>query len=231
MTNAPKIESVRLNPSIFNSRRFCLVQLRKEINLIITKFIEGRDYNELLDYGCGDVPYKPLFKIHFKNYIGADISDSATSNLRLNKDGTIPLKSDFVDVVLSTQVLEHVEYPTVYLHEALRVLKKDGLFIISTHGYWIFHPDPNDFWRWTSQGLKKIVEEAGFEIISFRGILGRSAIGLQLFQDGFIFKLPLILKQIFSLIMQLLIWFFDKTSSQKTKDKDAGIFIIVARKK
>ena len=95
----------------------------------------------------------------------------------------------------------------------------------------MFHPDPTDFWRWTSTGLQKVVSEAGFEIVYFRGIIGRSAMGLQLFQDGIIFKLPKFLRPVLAIFMQPLIIFFDKTTLQETRDKDACTFILVAKKK
>ena len=136
-----------------------------------------------------------------------------------------------VDLVLSTQVLEHVENPVFYLTEALRILKPGGKLIISTHGYWMFHPDPTDYWRWTSAGLNKIITERGFEIKYFNGIIGRAAMGLQLLQDGFLFKLPTFLRPVLAGIFQPLIYLFDKTTSQSSKDRDACTFVIVAEKK
>jgi SAM-dependent methyltransferase len=144
--------------------------------------------------------------------------------------GIIDMPEESVGFVLSTQVLEHVEDPKAYLKEAHRILEKEGKLILSTHGYWMFHPDPTDFWRWTSTGLKKIVTEAGFEVVYFEGILGRSAMGLQLFQDGLLFKLPKPLRFILSLILQPLIIFFDKIITAKSRNEDACTFVLVAKK-
>ena len=226
-----KTEDQRLFPSIFHSRRYPLIKLRKEIALITKKYIVGSEYNTLLDYGSGEAPYKPFFKQYISNYIAADIEASVEDVMKLNSDGSIPAEANSIDIVLSTQVLEHVEEPTLYLSEANRVLRKDGLLILSTHGYWIFHPSPNDYWRWTSQGLRRIIEERGFEVVSFRGIMNRSAVGVLLIQDHFAFKLPIVLRQIFTMFMQMFIWIFDKSSGQKTRDRDAGIFVVAARKK
>jgi len=78
--------------------------------------------------------------------------------------------------------------------------------------------------------LTKIVKEAGFEVVYFEGILGRSAMGLQLFQDGILFKIPRPLRFIWALIMQPLIIFFDKITLSKTRNQDACTFILVAKK-
>jgi len=225
-------QEVRTNPSIFNSRRYALIKLRKLIESIINLYISKSEYKKLLDYGCGSMPYKKLFSPHLEEYIGADISDKNDEKVvSLTQDGLIPVESGTIDIVLSTQVLEHVSNPNFYLAEARRVLQAEGILIISTHGHWMYHPDPTDFWRWTSQGLKKILIDNGFEVLFFKGILGRSAAGLQLFQDGFIFKLPPVIKQIFVFIMQICIFIFDAMTKQQTRDKDASIYIVVAKQK
>jgi SAM-dependent methyltransferase len=225
----------RLYPSIFGrmaTRYYYLRQLRKKIEEVIAQFV-AKNSNKLLfaDYGCGNKPYEPIIAPFVEKYIGIDLAGNEKADILISPVGRIEMDDFTLDVVLSTQVLEHVENPISYLAEANRVLKSDGKLILSTHGYWMFHPDPTDFWRWTSTGLQKIVTDAGFEIIYFKGIIGRSAMGLQLFQDGILFKLPAYLRPVLALILQPLIIFFDKTTSQETRDKDACTYILVAQKK
>jgi SAM-dependent methyltransferase len=197
----------------------------------VNDFIKNKNILNLVDFGCGEMPYKTIVTPHVNSYTGVDIPSNRNADLYLNEQGILPLENSFADVIISTQVLEHVPEPKEYLNEAHRVLKSKGLLIISTHGYWMYHPNPNDYWRWTSAGLKKIITESDFEIIRFKGIVGRSAMGLQLFQDGLLFKLPGFIKFLFVPLMQILIMLFDKTSSQKVRDYDACVFIIVAQKK
>jgi len=61
--------------------------------------------------------------------------------------------------------------------------------------------------------------------------MNRSAVGVLLIQDHFAFKLPVGFRQVFTMFMQAFIWLFDKSSGQKTRDRDAGIFVVAARKK
>ena len=161
----------RLSPSIFNARWYPLTLTANHIKTIIAKYILKNNNLELIDYGCGDMPYKSLFEPVLKKYIGLDIAENQLADINIGIDGRIPIENDSVDFVLSTQVLEHVENPDEYLAESFRILKNDGLLILSTHGYWIYHPTPADYWRWTSSGLKKIIEKAGFEIDYFKGIV------------------------------------------------------------
>ncbi len=152
---------------------------------IIEKYLRYNHINShLVDFGCGIKPYYNLFLPYISNYIGVDIDGNSNADIILAKDNTIPLNDNSVEILLSNQVLEHVESPNLYLQECFRILKLDGLFIISTHGYWMYHPDPIDYWRWTSSGLKKIITSHGFTIDECIGLMGLSATAMHLFQDS-----------------------------------------------
>mgnify|MGYP000116553230 CR=1 FL=1 len=173
---------------------------------------------------------EPLFGPFVEQYIGLDLALNTKADVVVDPKGIIDMPDESVGFVLSTQVLEHVEDPKSYLKEACRILQKDGKLILSTHGYWMFHPDPTDFWRWTSTGLQKIVKEAGVEIVYFEGILARSSMGLQLFQDGLLFKFPKAIRPLWSMLLQPFIIFFDKIAGNKSRREDACTFILVAKK-
>jgi SAM-dependent methyltransferase len=213
------------------TRYYYLRQLRQAIEDVIAKFVAPSPVKLVLaDYGCGNKPYESLIAPFVDKYIGIDLPANEIADIHITPEGTIALPEGNLDVVLSTQALEHVVNPLFYLSEARRVLKDDGMLILSTHGYWMFHPDPTDFWRWTSTGLQKIVTDSGFEVIYFKGIIGRAAMGIQLFQDAFTFRVPKPLRPVLALILQPLIYVFDKTTRQRFKDRDACTFILVARK-
>ncbi len=75
---------------------------------------------------------------------------------------TLPFAARSADLVLSTQVLEHVEDPARAVSEMARVLRPDGTCLLTTHGTWFYHPDPEDYWRWTPAGLAQLFTRAGF---------------------------------------------------------------------
>lgn len=91
------------------------------------------------------------------------------------------------DVVVSTEVIEHLYAPRLLPSYASSVLKDGGLLIITTpyHGYlknlllsitdkWDAHIDP--LWDgghikfWSRRTLTKLLEESGFEVLEFNGI-------------------------------------------------------------
>jgi len=184
----------------------------------------------LVDLGCGTMPYRPLFQQYVSQYIGVDLPGNQIADSWFDSDGKTHLPDEMAHIVLSTQVLEHVERPSVYLRECYRLLKPDGLLVLSTHGYWMYHPDPSDFWRWTGSGLQKIVSEAGFQVIEIRGLGGLAATGLQLFQDGVTRRIPKILKPVFAFVMQSAIQILDRLDSDFNRSNEACVFVIIGRK-
>ena len=219
----------RLNPAFFSGRYYHLKKLRECNEHVVATYIAGKDHAVLLDYGCGDRPYKPLFVGHVGRYLGADIDINPTADILIDRTtGRVDAADAQFDVLLSTQVLEHVTDPATYLQEAHRLLQKDGLLILSTHGYWIYHPDPTDFWRWTRDGLEKTIAREGFEIVETLGIFNRFASGLQLFQDGLLFKIPKSLRFLWTGWFSLLQMILDNGSLH---NRDASVFMVVARKK
>ena len=79
----------------------------------------------------------------------------------------IPVKSNAVDCVKCTELLEHVEYPEKVLEEVLRILKSAGTLILSTPFILGIHSDPYDFQRFTDQKLTRMLEN-GFHIVTLK---------------------------------------------------------------
>nr|WP_294897303.1 class I SAM-dependent methyltransferase [uncultured Pedobacter sp.] len=184
----------------------------------------------LVDFGCGDMPYKSVIEPKVGKYLGVDLEMNPLAEHHIDFDSKTTLADNFCDIILSNQVLEHVDSPAGYLQEAYRILKPGGSMIITTHGYWYYHPTPNDYWRWTSAGLRKTIEKEGFNVQSFFGIMGLAASGIQLFQDAIINKLPKFFVPPTSLIMQSLILLFDKIHSQTQRNRDASLYVVVVTK-
>jgi SAM-dependent methyltransferase len=78
--------------------------------------------------------------------------------------------------VLSGSVLEHLEAPWVVAAECNRVLRLGGLAYHAAPAAWPEHAMPNDFWRFTSEGLAALFgPSTGFEVLASEST-GRAAI-------------------------------------------------------
>jgi SAM-dependent methyltransferase len=233
--NIMKYVENRLYPPRFHSRYAILTALRKSLQSVNERYLKKYSSDAVLvDLGCGEMPYQPLFQGKVSRYVGVDIEGNEAADFYFDKDGKSPLKEEFADIVLSTQVLEHVPKPSLYLRECLRIVKPRGLLILSTHGCWPYHADPHDFWRWTCEGLYRDVEEAGFEVVHFDGVIGLGALSLQFLQDALLPRIPSFMKYIkycFAVFFQGLIQLFDRLSSSEERRKNAWVFVLVALKR
>lgn len=183
----------------------------------------------VLDYGCAELPYRSFFPDDAE-YVAADLPGNALATLSLSEDGTVPMPSASFDAVLSTQVLEHVTDPLLYMEECFRVLRPGGRLLLSTHGMFVYHPDPDDYWRWTCAGLKRLARQAGFEVVRFEGIVGLLPTGLQLVQDALYWHLPKLLRGPFALVMQAVISLSDRLHSPGSRGLNSQVFALVAEK-
>jgi SAM-dependent methyltransferase len=159
-------------------------------------------------------------------YLGGDLPGNPAADVVLDDTGRVPLPDGSVDAVLSTQVLEHVTDPDTYLAECGRLLRDGGSLLLSTHGIMYYHRDPEDYWRWTSAGLRALVERHGFLVEEQYGVLGLAAAALQLYQDATIGRVPTVLRPAYALLFQLAIRRADRRQSRQARI-DNGLVIAI----
>lgn len=157
----------------------------------------------VLDFGCGIQPYRHIFGPDL-DYLGADLSDNPLADVHVD-DGRVDLPDASVDLVLSTQVLEHVSDPQAYLSECRRLMRPGGRLLLTTHGVMFYHPHPTDFWRWTTEGLTQVVTDARLGVSSVTPVIGAVPLGLWLIMMNLSASLPAGLRHAFVSLMNLLI--------------------------
>lgn len=130
----------------------------------------------ILDFGCGDGRSISFFEqvLPAASWIGVDIEGSPEVTSRRSSDDRfvtydgvhLPFADRTFDLVYSHQVLEHVRHPDLVLAEVRRVLARDGLFIGQTSQFEPYHSF--SLWNFTVYGFKRIVEDAGLELLKLR---------------------------------------------------------------
>jgi SAM-dependent methyltransferase len=120
---------------------------------------EGR----VLDVGCGLQPYRPFLNASRTEYVGLDREGPLSRPTVIGSAEALPFDDQSFDVVLATQLLEHVPDPRVALREAVRVLRIGGRIVLTVPGVWPTHEAPHDYWRFPRYGLLRLLEETGIE--------------------------------------------------------------------
>jgi SAM-dependent methyltransferase len=125
----------------------------------------------VLDVGCGAQPYRSLVSPE-ATYQGIDHADAQRHFGYSMPDTTYyegdlwPFADATADVVLSTETLEHVPDPPLYLAQAFRCLRPGGRLILTVPFAARWHFIPHDYWRFTPSGLRRLLAAAGFTEIA-----------------------------------------------------------------
>lgn len=117
-------------------------------------YFRGKD---VLDFGCGQQPYRSLVEEMGGYYFGYDAPEFPNSQVTEPVGFLIPSDAHF-DVILCNQVLTLVRDPLAML-KSFRS-RCTVLMLTVDQSYRQFHPD--DRWRWTESGLRTLLEAAGF---------------------------------------------------------------------
>ena len=160
--------------------------------------LQGR----LLDIGCGNQPYRELFGA--VDYCGLDIDTEEARRRGVAShfyDGrTFPFADSCFDSALCNQVLEHVFNPDEFLGETARVLKPRAPILFTMPFVWDEHEQPHDYARYSSFGLKALLEKNGFHILRHERLSADCGVLFQLF-NAYLFKITLRWPRILRLAM------------------------------
>ena len=125
----------------------------------------------VLDVGCGAQPHRPLLN-RDAEYVAIDTVDAKEHfgyeipNTRYFSGDRWPVADETIDLVLCTEVLEHVLEPLRLLQEARRCLRPDGRIMLTVPFAARWHFIPHDYWRYTPSSLKHLLTSAGFNDIA-----------------------------------------------------------------
>lgn len=155
-------------------RYYIRTSIFNAVKLILPKF-----KGELLDIGCGKMPYKNyiLENSAVDTYVGLDIENALVYDKDIKPDfvwdgRTMPFQDNSYDCAFGTEVLEHCPEPEIVLKEVYRVLKPDGVFFFTVPFLWCLHEVPYDEYRYTPFSLRRHLENSGFKDIDIEATGG-----------------------------------------------------------
>jgi SAM-dependent methyltransferase len=87
----------------------------------------------------------------------------------------LPKPADSVGTVIAMNTFEHVRCFWRGFAEVRRVLRPDGVFLLSCPFYFHVHNYPHDYWRFTPEALEALLEDYPSRIIGWHGARQRPA--------------------------------------------------------
>lgn len=188
----------------------------------------------VLDIGGRDRGKFEKPKDTVQKWIFADIEEKHGPDIILNVEDMSNVDNESIDVVSGIELFEHVERIEQALKECYRVLKKDGVIIISAPFLFPIHADPSDFQRWTEDKWKKELAAQVFCIEEFK-VMGRYFTVLADMEKALVKSMPRLLRWMFYAFYPCLdlLTKFDKLSTirkHRYLGKYTTGYFIVARK-
>lgn len=141
----------------------------------------------ILDAGCGAGPALRFLKQRGFVPYGSDLIEYPLRQARqiipearlaqCDSDKALPYRDGSFDVILMSEVIEHVASPEFTLREVLRVLRKDGAVAVTTPNLWdvrrVYYPALGRVWSgdadathqtlFDPQSLRNVLQGAGFQ--------------------------------------------------------------------
>lgn len=123
---------------------------------------------KILDLGSTEMGacYRPIFQRPGWNYVGVDLTAGPNVDLVLQRPyAWDEIGSGSVDVLISGQVLEHVEFFWITAMEVSRVLRPGGMACIIAPSSGPEHRYPVDCWRFYPDGMRAFAKFARLECV------------------------------------------------------------------
>ncbi len=124
--------------------------VRRELAALLANIGDGQ---RALNIGSGESD------LHSR-VINVDVGPSEHTDC-LGDAMALPFERSSFQLVLSQETMEHVADPFQAVREMGRLLKVDGVLYLQVPFVLGYHPDPEDYWRFTHSGVRRLIEQAG----------------------------------------------------------------------
>eukprot|EP01024_Parvocaulis_polyphysoides_P051731 TRINITY_DN50_c9_g1_i4.p1 TRINITY_DN50_c9_g1~~TRINITY_DN50_c9_g1_i4.p1 ORF type:complete len:234 (+),score=30.63 TRINITY_DN50_c9_g1_i4:45-704(+) len=144
--------------------------------LVIVVFLVGFRECTLVDNVNSAVGYRELFSLEPEQLFASyDMNTTAGKQKALEaylhlhlKLGVIP--EELFDLVLPTQVFEHLYDPYLAAQNVFKITRPGGMLVLTAPQISVFHGVPDHFFGYTVQGIRVVLEKAGFCVLEASGL-------------------------------------------------------------
>jgi 2-polyprenyl-3-methyl-5-hydroxy-6-metoxy-1,4-benzoquinol methylase len=128
---------------------------------------------KVLDIGAGECPLREKLEQLGYGYFSLDIEQNSSGTIDYVSpiDRTLPdllISHGGFDLLILTEVLEHVPDWKVAFQNLALLLKLGGHCLITTPFFYMLHEEPHDYWRATDHALRKFALDNGMDVVFSR---------------------------------------------------------------
>lgn len=179
-----------------------------------------------IDLACGDNPsYYKYWGIDNAKIIKTDYDQSKNPDKVVDLNGSFPFEDNSADNIFLFNAIYIIKEPDRLIGEINRVLKPGGKLFLNSPFIFNEAREPDDFRRFTSQGLEKLLKENGFSNFEIIPYGERFTAGVHLWHSVFLFNFIRLIAFTKALL-------FDKFIPKKVKKLHPcplGYFVVVEK--
>lgn len=120
---------------------------------------------DVLDVGCGYKPYRGWIP-GARSYYGVDVFPGPEVDGLIEPGQPWPVADESYDVVLCTQVLEHVGELDHTVDEVRRALRPGADAVFTVPFIFGEHNSPHDYRRLSRHGVRRLLEDHALEVVA-----------------------------------------------------------------
>lgn len=129
--------------------------------------VKGADVLEVGSYDVNGSVRPYLESLRPRRYLGVDASPGPSVDRIVDCERLTDEVAGQWDVVVSTEMLEHVRDWKTCMSQLWKATKPGGLLLVTTRSPGFpYHPFPEDYWRYTVQDMRVIFDALGLEVIA-----------------------------------------------------------------
>lgn len=133
---------------------------RGEIRQFVERSAESLAHGAVLDFGCGNQPYKDIVR---GSYVGYNRAAFPGTPFRTDLGPEYPLSTGW-QAILCTQMLQYVPDVPDLLDAFYLALVPSGELVLTFATNWP-EIEPEDLHRFTRSGMERLLKHAGFSVL------------------------------------------------------------------
>lgn len=139
----------------------------EHVERLVGKYLADKTAIKIIDIGSYDVngSYKQFFSRPGWQYLGVDVAPGPNVDVALTSPYRLPFASHSVNVIVSGQAFEHIEFFWLTWLEMARVLKPGGLIFLLAPSRGYEHRHPQDCWRFYPDSYHALAKYADLDLL------------------------------------------------------------------